>query len=197
VAIAEAHCEQSVIKERVREKLNYIDHKYLTLVDYSFQGKDNREFEIFTIDLFTNELEFVGKHLGGTRKPDGIISHNQRGVIIDNKAYSKGFTISRHMADEMIRYVQENDVRREERNSNKWWENFPSEVNLVSFLFISSLFKGNINEALNGIKEATNVNGAVLNTENLLYFADALKGGIISKDFFLDKLNENKEVVYL
>lgn len=197
VTIAEAHCEQSVIKERVREKLNYIDHKYLTLVDYSFQGKDNREFEIFTIDLFTNELEFVGKHLGGTRKPDGIISHNQRGVIIDNKAYSKGFTISRHMADEMIRYVQENDVRREERNSNKWWENFPSEVNLVSFLFISSLFKGNINEALNGIKEATNVNGAVLNTENLLYFADALKGGIISKDFFLDKLNENKEVVYL
>lgn len=197
VAITEAHCEQSVIKERVREKLNYIDHKYLTLVDYSFQGKDNREFEIFTIDLFTNELEFVGKHLGGTRKPDGIISHNQRGVIIDNKAYSKGFTISRHMADEMIRYVQENDVRREERNSNKWWENFPSEVNLVSFLFISSLFKGNINEALNGIKEATNVNGAVLNTENLLYFADALKGGIISKDFFLDKLNENKEVVYL
>ena len=114
VAIAEAHCEQSIIKERVREKLNYIDHKYLTLVDYSFQGKDNREFEIFTIDLFTNELEFVGKHLGGTRKPDGIISHNQRGVIIDNKAYSKGFTISRHMADEMIRYVQENDVRREE-----------------------------------------------------------------------------------
>ena len=197
VTIAEAHCEQSVIKERVREKLNYIDHKYLTLVDYSFQGKDNREFEIFTIDLFTNELEFVGKHLGGTRKPDGIISHNQRGVIIDNKAYSKGFTISRHMADEMIRYVQENDVRREERNSNKWWENFPSEVNLVSFLFISSLFKGNINEALNGIKEATNVNGGVLNTENLLYFADALKGGIISKDFFLDKLNENKEVVYL
>ena len=197
VTIAEAHCEQSVVKERVREKLNYIDHKYLTLVDYSFQGKDNREFEIFTIDLFTNELEFVGKHLGGTRKPDGIISHNQRGVIIDNKAYSKGFSISRHMADEMIRYVQENDVRREERNSNKWWENFPSEVNLVSFLFISSLFKGNINEALNGIKEATNVNGAVLNTENLLYFADALKGGIISKDFFLDKLNENKEVVYL
>ena len=191
------HSEQSVIKERIREKLNYIDHKYLTLVDYSFQGKDNREFEIFTIDLFTNELEFIGKHLGGTSKPDGIISHNQRGVIIDNKAYSKGFTISRHMADEMIRYVQENDVRREERNPNKWWENFPSEVNLVSFLFISSLFKGNINEALNGIKEATNVNGAVLNTENLLYFADALKGGIISKDFFLDKLNENKEVVYL
>lgn len=191
------HNEQSVIKERIREKLNYIDHKYLTLVDYSFQGKDNREFEIFTIDLFTNELEFIGKHLGGTSKPDGIISHNQRGVIIDNKAYSKGFTISRHMADEMIRYVQENDVRREERNPNKWWENFPSDVNLFSFLFISSLFKGNINNALNGIKEATHVNGAVLNTENLLYFADALKGGTISKDFFLDKLNENKEVIYL
>ena len=192
----EEQSEQSVIKERVREKLNHINHKYLTLIDYSFQGKDNREFEIFTIDLLANELQFWGKHMGGSRKPDGIIAHNRRGVIIDNKAYSHGFSITRHMADEMIRYVQENTDRREERNSNKWWDNFPSGVKLFNFLFVSSLFRGNVTEALNGIKQATNVNGGAINTENLLYFADAIKGGFVSKDAFLDKFNCNTEVIY-
>lgn len=195
--ITEQQTEQSVIKERVRARLNYIDHKYLTLIDYSFQGKDSKEFEIFTIDLFTNELQFVGKHLGGTRKPDGIISYNDRGVIIDNKAYSQGFNITRSMADEMIRYVQENIERREERNPNKWWESFPVETATFSFLFISSLFRGDINHMLNNIKESTGgTNGAVLNSENLLYFADAIKGGTLSQTDFLNRLVCNTEVIY-
>lgn len=188
--------EQTIIKERVRGRLNYIDHKYLTLIDYSFQGKDNQEFEIFTIDLFANELQFWGKHMGGTRKPDGLISYNKHGVIIDNKAYSHGFSITRHMADEMIRYVQENSDRREERNKNRWWDSFPIEDNFFNFLFISSLFKGNVAEALDGIKQATRVNGGAINTENLLYYADALKGGLLSKDVFLDKINQNEEIIY-
>ena len=188
--------EQSIIKERVREKLHNVDHKYLTLIDFSFQGTDNREFEIFTVDLFANELQFWSKHMGGSRKPDGIIAHNKRGVIIDNKAYSHGFSITRHMADEMIRYVQENTDRREERNSNKWWESFPSDVSSFNFLFVSSKFRGNVNEALNGIKQATSVNGGAISTENLLYFADAIKGGLISKEAFLDYFDCNTEVIY-
>lgn len=188
--------QASIIRERVREKLQHIDHKYLNLIDYSFEGKDNRIFEIFTIDLFTNELQFIGQHLGGTRKPDGIISYNQNGVIIDNKAYSKGFTIDRHMADEMIRYVQENNERRPERNPNMWWEHFPSDLVAFNFVFISSLFRGEVNSALSGIKESTGVNGAALNTENLLYFADAIKGGLLSYDAFIEKLNHNTEVTY-
>ena len=196
VAHPEIQSDQSIIKERVRERLNNIDHKYLTLIDYSFQGKDNKEFEIFTIDLFTNELKFNGKHLGGGRKPDGIISHNQHGVIIDNKAYSKGFTISRPMADEMIRYVQENTDRREERNNNRWWNNFSENVTIFNFLFVSSLFKGNVAHALNGIKQATHTNGGAINIENLLYFADAIKGGDITKESFLDKLEDNTEIIY-
>ena len=188
--------QASIIRERVREKLQHIDHKYLNLIDYSFEGKDNRIFEIFTIDLLTNELHFIGRHLGGSRKPDGIISHNQRGVIIDNKAYSKGFTIDRHMADQMIRYVQENNERRPERNPNKWWEYFPSDIVTFNFVFISSLFRGDIHSALSGIKESTGTNGAALNTENLLYFAEAIKGGLLSYDAFMEKLNHNTEVTY-
>lgn len=196
VVKTEFQSEQATIKERVRAKLNHIDHKYLTLIDYSFQGNDSSEFEIFTIDLFTNELQFIGKHLGGTRKPDGIISYNHRGVIIDNKAYSKGFTISRHMADEMIRYVQENTERNESRNNNKWWNTFSADASVFSFLFISSLFKGNVAEALNGIKQATKTNGGAINTENLLYFADAIKGGVITKETFLERINQNTEIIY-
>lgn len=40
------------IKERVRLKLQNVDHKYLTLIDYAFSGRDNdKNFEIYTIDL--------------------------------------------------------------------------------------------------------------------------------------------------
>jgi hypothetical protein len=100
------------------------------------------------------------------------------------------------MADEMTRYVQENNDRRVERNPNQWWTNFQPEVQEFSFLFISSLFKGNINDALNGIKQATNTNGGVINIENLLYFADAIKVGSVTKDSFLDGISSNTEVIY-
>lgn len=101
------------------------------------------------------------------------------------------------MADEMIRYVQENIERREERNPNKWWKSFPVETATFSFLFISSLFRGDINHMLNNIKESTGgTNGAVLNSENLLYFADAIKGGTLSQTDFLNRLVCNTEVIY-
>lgn len=185
------------IKERVRLKLQNVDHKYLTLIDYAFSGRDNdKNFEIYTIDLLVNELTFNGIHLGGTRKPDGIFYHNQNGVIIDNKAYSKGFTITRGMADEMTRYVQENNDRNPERNSNQWWLNFGENVNHFNFVFISSLFKGEIMHMLNNIKQGTGVDGSVLNVENLLYYADAIKGGEMKKAEFIDLFGSGQEIIY-
>lgn len=150
---------------------------------------------VYTIDLLVNELAFNGVHLGGARKPDGIFYHNNNGVIIDNKAYSKGFTISRGMADEMTRYVQENNDRNPERNPNQWWLNFSDNVNHFNFVFISSLFKGNIELMLNNIKQSTGVEGCVLTVENLLYFADAIKGGDMHKDAFIDQFGAGKEIV--
>lgn len=185
------------VKDRVRLKLHNIDHKYLTLIDYAFSGRGHSmDFEVYTIDLLVNELAFSGAHLGGTRKPDGIFYHNRHGVIIDNKAYSKGFTITRHMADEMTRYVQENIERKPERNPNQWWTNFADDVNLFNFVFISSLFKGEIEHMLDNIKQSTGVEGSVLTAENLLYFADAIKGGTMRKDEFMAYFGIGKEILF-
>lgn len=184
-----------IVKDRVRLKLHYIDHKYLTLIDYAFSGKDNcTDFEVYTIDLLVNELSFRGTHLGGTRKPDGIFYDETYGVIIDNKAYSKGFTITRGMADEMTRYVQENNDRNPERNPNQWWLNFGEAVNHFNFVFISSLFKGDIPLMLNNIKQSTGVDGCVLTAENLLYFADAIKGGKLPKSDFVQMFGCNEQL---
>lgn len=185
------------VKDRVRTRLQNIDHKYLTLIDYAFSGKDNcTDFEVYTIDLLVNELDFNGVHLGETRKPDGIFYHEDKGVIIDNKAYSKGFTITRGMADEMTRYVQENNDRNPERNPNQWWLNFDSSVNKFNFVFISSLFKGEVEHMLNNIKQSSGVDGCALTAENLLYFADAIKGGSLRKSDFMNKFGINKELLF-
>ncbi len=184
-----------VVKDRVRLKLHHIDHKYLTLIDYAFSGRgSSTDFEVYTIDLLVNELSFGGTHLGGTRKPDGIFYNENSGVIIDNKAYSNGFTITRGMADEMTRYVQENNDRNPERNPNQWWLNFDEKVNHFNFVFISSLFKGDIPQMLNNIKQSTGVDGCALTAENLLYFADAIKGGELHKEDFVQMFGCNEQL---
>lgn len=195
--IAKEITDAVVVKDRVRLRLQHIDHKYLTLIDYAFSGKDKcTDFEVYTIDLLVNELAFDGVHLGGTRKPDGIFYHNNNGVIIDNKAYSRGFTITRGMADEMTRYVQENNDRNPERNPNQWWLNFGDNVNHFNFVFISSLFKGEIEHMLNNIKQSTGVDGCVLTAENLLYYADAIKGGDMQKSVFMSQFGAGQEIEF-
>lgn len=75
-----------------------------------------------TIDLFVNECQFSGVHLGGGRKPDGIIYREQEphGVIIDTKAYSKGYSLPISQADEMTRYIRENQTRSDSINPTRW-----------------------------------------------------------------------------
>lgn len=185
-----------LIKDRVRSKLKKLNHKYLVLIDLAFGGKNsNREFEIQTIDLFTNELLYQGKRLGDTRKPDSVIYYNTNGVIIDNKAYSEGYSLPRSQVDEMIRYIQENNDRNISRNPNQWWSEFPASVKSFNYLFISSLFKGNFKERLKEIYASTKINGAVINIENLLYLAEQIKTGKISYPDTFKLFNINNEVV--
>lgn len=187
----------SIIKERIREKLLTLNHKYLSLIDLSFGGKDtNRDFEIQTIDLLTNELQYKGKRLGDSNKPDGIIYYNNTGLIIDNKAYSKGYSLPINQRDEMIRYIQENIDRNPARNSTEWWNNFPTDVINFNFVFISSFFKGSINEYLNKIYLSTGIKGAALNSENLLYLAEKLKNKTISYEDSFSFFNNNNEIKF-
>ena len=196
VTIVADKTDVTIIKDRVRDALTALDHKYLTLIDLSFGGNaTDREFEIQTIDLLTNELDYKGKRLGDTRKPDGIVYYGNHGLIIDNKSYAEGYALPRAQADEMVRYLQENNDRNPARNPNKWWNEFAPCVNTFNFVFISSVFKGKFQERLNEIYISTGIKGAVLNSENLLYLADRIKHGAITYEDSFAYFNNNDEVV--
>ena len=142
-------------KDNLREKLDTLSHEYLSLVDLAFDSQQNRLFEMKTVELLTKECNYKGVHLGGSRKPDGIIytenSTDNYGVIIDTKAYSNGYNLPISQVDEMVRYVEENNKREKERNSNEWWKEFGDNINKFYFSFISGKFIGNIEEKLQRI----------------------------------------------
>ena len=185
-----------VYKEQCRERLHNIPHEYLSLIDLAFDSAQNRMFEMQTINLFVNECQFSGLHLGGGRKPDGIIYREaeQHGVIIDTKAYSKGYSLPISQADEMTRYIRDNQTRSEEINPTRWWENFPQNIDAFNFAFISSVFKGNISNALQRIALDTGVNGAAINAMNMLIVAEELKGGTMSHNQFYELISSNDEL---
>lgn len=173
------------LKDRLREELKYIDHRYLGLIDLAYDGNASRDFEIQTIDLLTNELDFKGMRLGESRKPDGIIFYRKDGVIIDNKAYASGYELPISQADEMIRYIEENTARDPVLNPNEWWESFDPEVKNFYFLFITSYLKNRFKNNLEYISNRTSINGGAINVENLLYFAEKVKSGeIMYEDTF-------------
>ena len=183
-------------KENCREQLHNISHDYLSLIDMAFDSTQNRLFEIKTIDLFVNECGFSGRHLGGGRKPDGIIyrTEEQHGVIIDTKAYSNGYNLPISQADEMSRYIRENQTRDTVINSNHWWDNFPETINVFNFAFISSLFKGNLGVTLQRIALDTGVKGVAIRVINLLLIAEKLKSHDLTYDDFYNQLNANSEI---
>ena len=193
------------IVDRVRGKLINLDHKYLALIDLAYsdaasrtaKNADAREFEIQTADLFTNELNFNGMRLGDSNRPDVIVSYDTNGTIIDNKSYKNGFSISRTCADEMGRYINENNIRSETLNPNKWWENFDSRVSRYSFLFITSYLKGEYERQLEYISRANGgIKGAAIGVENLLYFSEAIKSGSLTPEDFYNLFN-NKEMTFI
>lgn len=192
------------IKDRVRNKLIHLDHKYLALIDLAYSDAasrakktaDAREFEIQTADLFTKELSFNGQRLGDSRKPDVIISYGLDGTIVDNKSYKDGFNISRTCADEMSRYINENNLRQKSLNPNEWWKNFDSTITAYTFLFITSYLKGQFEDQLEYVSNANGgIKGAAIGVESLLYLSEGIKAGRISHADFYSNFN-NKEMIY-
>ncbi len=190
------------LKEIVRSKLQAVDHKYLILIDLAYSDASTtrkksvaaREFEIQTAELLTKELNFAGLRLGDANRPDVIIYYGNNGTIIDNKSYKDGFTLDKHNADEMSRYINENRQRISGIPSNEWWKNFPEKVENFTFLFVSSFFKGRLADQLSYIsKTQGNLKGAAINVENLLYLAEVLKTGELPYPNFFD-LFHNQEL---
>ena len=172
--------ELSTTKDEIRSQLQYISHEYLSLLDLAFDNSQNRLFEMKAMELFLNEYGFNGNHLGGTSKPDGVLFTNTEdshyGIIVDMKAYSKGYTLPVGQRDEMLRYIRENIERKKELNSNEWWNIFPSEVDKFYFMFVSGSFKGDMQEKLEKIALVHDVKGSAMSILTALFVADKIQG---------------------
>lgn len=165
--------------DRCRELLEHVPHDYLVLIPLSFSGREgSRLFEMKTVELLVNQCGFDGLRLGEVDRPDGLIFTRELaedyGVIIDTKAYKKGFNIPAAERDKMTRYINEN-IQRDPIHSSKWWEYFPSDVNLYKFLFISGKFGGKYESQLDRISRSTQETaGAAITSFNLLLLAEEI-----------------------
>lgn len=189
----------SLLKDELRDQITNISHDYLSLIDLAFDSKQNRLFEMKVLELLVNEYGFKGRHLGGSRKPDGVVYsttlEDNFGIIVDTKAYSEGYSLPISQADEMERYVRENANRDEEVNPNKWWENFSDEVEKYYFMFISGSFKGKFEEQLRRLSMTTGVNGSAINIVNLLLGAEKIKSGEMTIEELERAMFNNSEFV--
>lgn len=167
--------------------------KYIELLDIATDSNRNRDFEIITAELFKNVYGLDAMHLGGGRKPDGIVYTNNFGIIVDTKAYSNGYSKSMSEEDKMVRYIEDNKLRDTNINSTEWWKNFNPNIpnNSFYFLWVSSKFIGKFNEQLANTHNRTSTNGGALNVEQLLMGAYKVKKGDLSVQeipfYFLNK----------
>lgn len=184
----------AIIKDNIRGKMQCVNHKYLELIDLGFDSGANRDYEIQTAELLTVELDFKGARLGDARKPDICVYYGKNGLIIDNKAYSKGYSLPMGQADEMVRYIEENKTRQTSINPNRWWEIFEGTVNEFNYAFISGDFIGGFKDRLKNIYERTGVRGAAINTVNLLLLAEELKSGRMPYPMCFSYFDTNDEI---
>nr|WP_314460397.1 restriction endonuclease FokI C-terminal domain-containing protein [uncultured Clostridium sp.] len=189
--------EVSILKDYLRSHLTHIDHKYLILVDLGYDGTSDRDYEIQTAQLLTAELSFLGGRLGDTRKPDVCIYYENNGLIIDNKAYGKGYSLPMKQADEMYRYIEENKERSELLNPNCWWNIFGKDVKTFHFAFLSGEFTGGFRDRLNHISMRSGMKGAAVNSANLLIMAEKLKAGTMGYEEFFRFFDTNDEILFL
>lgn len=186
------------LKDFCRDILENIPHNYLNLIDLAYDPKSNRQFEMEVVDLFVSECGYKGLHLGGGRKPDGIIYTDtldeNYGTIIDTKAYSSGYSLPISQADEMRRYIEENNKRDEKINSNKWWLNFPDIIKKFGFLFVSSEFNGQFESKLKNIAQSTSIHGGALNVVNLLILAENIKSNIMDLEQVYNLITQDSEI---
>lgn len=185
----------SVLKDDIRTRLNHISHKYLVLINLEFDGSSNRNYELQTADLLTSELEFKGARLGDTRKPDVCVYYGKNGLIIDNKAYGKEYSLPIKQADEMMRYIEENQKRDKALNPNEWWKIFDDDVDKFNFAFVSGEFTGGFKDRLENINRRSSVNGAAINSVNLLLLAEEIKSGKMSYDKAFTFFDYNYEII--
>lgn len=179
-------------KAEMRQHLKNIPLDFIELIEIAYDPDQNRLFEMKVMDLFVSEYGFKGKHLGGSRKPDGAMYSDGFGVIVDTKAYANGYSLPISQADEMERYIRENNERSLDLNNNEWWTIYPNDINDFKFLFVSGFFKGSYESQLQRISTSTGRTGGAISVEHLLLGAEYVRRGIVSHDDISNKFNNSK-----
>ena len=116
-------------------------------------------------------------------------------MIIDNKAYGKGYSLPIKQADEMLRYIEENQKRDKSLNPNEWWKIFDDVVDTYNFAFVSGEFTRGFKDRLDNISRRSGICGAAINSVNLLLLAEELKSGKLSYSEAFSKFECNDEIV--
>lgn len=172
-------------KQLLREELCNIDSKHIELIELAYDYRQNRLFESKIIDVINDtQSAFSGKWLGGSRKPDGVlwndmffVDGNCLGVILDAKAYSKGYGLDIKQADQMYRYIEECLQRDKTQNPNEWWNEYPFysrthssgiKNTTFSFLFVTSEVTGNGFKNAQTLAARAKVNGRIVDAETFL-----------------------------
>lgn len=182
-------------KDKLRSELEYIDHSYLKGVDIAFKRKtsnvENTEFEAISARLFINELDFTGRHLGGASKPDGLFWDDDKkrscAIILDSKAYSKGFTLTASHTDAMGRYLRQFKERNKDIKPT-WWDIAPENLKHTYFAYVSGSFAGDYHNQLKKFIQDTGVKGGALEFIKLLLLANNYKGNKMDKSKVIDSI---------
>lgn len=167
--------------------------RYIELLEIAFDPRRNRDFEVITAELLKIGYGLNAKVLGGGRRPDGVAYTQNYGIIVDTKAYSNGYGKNISQADEMIRYIEDNQKRDINRNSVEWWKEFDEKIPSDSYyyLWVSGRFTGLFDEQLLYTSSQTNTNGGALEVEQLLWGADAVMKGNFDIERIPDYMNNN------
>lgn len=184
-------------KEELMERTS-LPLKFYELYDIAFDPKRNRDFEIVATSLLREISEIDSKFLGGSLKPDGIAYQNRSteafGIIIDTKAYKDGYPKNKNQEDEMVRYIEDNQLRDPVRNPTEWWRNFPSEIKPENtiFLWISGKFLRTFEDQLVSTHRRTKSRGGAIAIDQLLIGVDKVIKGEISATNFVDALSQQR-----
>ena len=172
------------LKNLILPKLKELDHKYLQAIDIAYKrfnttNHENTLLEVLSADLFTKEMDYHGKHLGGANKPDGFVYDEETGWILDSKAYRDGFAVTAHTTDAMGRYI---DQYRDRDDKSTWWEDFPKDFPQTYFAYVSGFYIGKYQEQLQDFENRKHMKGGLIEVAKLILLAEKYKENKITHD---------------
>lgn len=181
-------------KSNLRKSFKILPDEKAELLEIAYDPDQNRLLEMEVMSVFKEFYGFKGKHLGGSRKPDGALFASDFGLIVDTKAYSKGYSLPIKQADEMERYITENKTRDKKINENEWWKVYPQSLKDFFYLFVSGHFTGKFQQQLERLSAQSGYMGGAIGIESFLRGADLVASGKQDLMWFRKQI-KNKEII--